>query len=481
MSSAPRGKAWASEEDWQMHRDIITHHWWVEDKPLKEVQAIMAEEHDFHASDKMYKGRLKTWGLLKNLKSKDADQIMGLAKTGVATGPLVIRGRNMGSKKWQKRLNRVVAPDESTNLVPSRRKSALYTLPLPDHLAPPDTFRLTEAGLHAVRDFTSRQFSTGVWDLSGLPYDFDRDPTDSWSNGTTLATENLVKDRSAPENFAILNKCFDQYTAVVDQATPMLVPCTMNNVISLLRVGPGIADSLLRYSSGLVAIKLGEDHPLSYFLSQMRTLGAVQLPLVARPILNAYFDDIVSNSHPANRWLSAVYPVYAKMMQKWGAVPQQAVIAIFNSTIKGIEKSLADEDNATMDPVHYEQMDRNLHEAKIYFMSYLVDQQEFLDADRIADETGKWLFSGETAKKYPEQHEQWLRIKGRILVGLDKPEEAAEYLKKTYHARRIRLGPKNHRTQRAINELEEHYRSLNDEESANKWHAKFQESFRDDT
>jgi hypothetical protein len=50
MSSAPRGKAWASDEDWQKHREIITRHWWAEDKPLKEVQAIMAEEHDFHAS-----------------------------------------------------------------------------------------------------------------------------------------------------------------------------------------------------------------------------------------------------------------------------------------------------------------------------------------------------------------------------------------------------------------------------------------------
>jgi hypothetical protein len=50
MSSAPRGKAWASEEDWQMHKSLITSLWWEEDKPLKEVQAIMADKHDFHAS-----------------------------------------------------------------------------------------------------------------------------------------------------------------------------------------------------------------------------------------------------------------------------------------------------------------------------------------------------------------------------------------------------------------------------------------------
>ncbi|KAF3008149.1 hypothetical protein E8E14_002840 [Neopestalotiopsis sp. 37M] len=482
MSSAPRGKAWASEEDWQNHRDVITRLWWEDDKPLKEVQAIMADKHDFHASDKMYKGRLKAWGLLKNLKSKDADQIMGLAKSGVATGPLVIRGRNMGSKKWQKRLNRVTAPDELTgSAMMGRRSSGLViALPLPGHLAAPDTLRLTEAGLIAIRDFATLQFTSQAWDLSGLPYDFDSDKTDNWSTGIMLAAQNLVKDRTSANNFAILNKCFDQYQAVVEQASPMLIPSTLNNVIRLLPV-PEISQSLLSYAANLINIRLGEDHPLSRLLSQLNILGAAQVPLVARTILNAYFDIIVSNSHPANRWRSSVYPHYAKLMQTWGAMPGEAVTTVFHQTISGIEQSLANQEllppsDPEVAAEHREQLLRHLQEAKMYFALYLIDTKRFIEADGIAEEMSGWLCSG-GADRYPEQYEQWLRTKARILVGLERPNEATQYFVQTYEARRNRLGHANHRTTRAISELEEHYRNINDEAAAEKLHREFEESY----
>lgn len=423
--------------------------------------------------DKMYKGRLKAWGLMKNLKSRDADQIMGMAKSGTASGPLVIRGRNMGSKKWQKRLNRVVAPELKENLAQSRRNSIIFTLPPTAYVGQPDTFRLTEAGLQAIRDFTTRQFQTQAWDLSTLPYDFDSDKTDGWQNGTMLATQNLVKDRSSASNFAILSKCFEAYGAVVDQATPALVPCTISSVIQLLRVGPDVADSLLRYAAALINIKLGNDHPLSRFLSQMQTLGAAQVPLIARAILSAYFDIIVTNSHPANRWRSAVYPTYAKMMQNWGALPREAVGVIFGKTIKDIELMLDEDPTNTIDS---EQMDRHLKEVKIYFAVYLTEQRRFDEADEIAEELSIWMQEG-GAEKFPEQYEQLLRIKARILVGLERPDEATEYYVKTYVARRDRLGIGHHRTTRAISELEEHYRSLNDIEAAEKLHAEFEASY----
>ncbi|KAH8199689.1 hypothetical protein TruAng_006158 [Truncatella angustata] len=481
MSSAPKGKAWASDEDWQKHRDIITNLWWVEDKPLKDVQTIMADEYDFHASDKMYKGRLKGWGLLKNLKSKDANQIMGLAKSGVATGPLVIRGRPMGSKKWQKRLNRVVTPGESASSpVLIRKNSAVYHLPLPEHLAAPDTLRLTETGLQAIRDFTALKFTTQAWDLSGLPYDFDNDKTDGWSNGTVLATQNLIKDRNSATNFSILNKCFEEYAAVVDQATPALIPCTLNNVIRLIPVGPAVADELLGYAARLITIKYGGDHPLSRFMAQMHILGAVQVPLVARAILGAYFDIIVENSHPANRWRTAMYPTYARIMQQfWGALPADAVAKIYDDTIRKIEASLALLDMESADSLLYDQTNRHLYEVKGYYVVWLVDQKRFPEADQVAEEMGTWLRAG-AAMEYKEQWEQYLRIKALILVGLERPEEATPFFVQVYESRRDRLGLKNHRTTRSISDLEEHYRSLNNVEAAEKLHTEFEASYEDE-
>lgn len=50
MPPAARGRAWASAEEWQSLKDIITELWWDEDKPLKEVAEIMREKHGFLAT-----------------------------------------------------------------------------------------------------------------------------------------------------------------------------------------------------------------------------------------------------------------------------------------------------------------------------------------------------------------------------------------------------------------------------------------------
>lgn len=427
----------------------------------------------------MYKARLKAWGLTKNLKATDAKQIMDLAKSGVVKGPLVIRGRSMGAKKWQKRLNKVTAKSESsTGLVPTRNYRFWPTpTPSPDRLtAPdPDTYRMTQISLQAVRDFANNRFETGAWDLMGLPYDFDSDKTDNWAGGFIQVTRNLVKDRNAPANFVLLHKLFEQASAVIDQATPQLIPGALWNIMHCLRVGPELADTLIRYVYSMVSIKLGRSHPLTCFWAQMHTLGALQIQQILPAIIKAYFDIVVDHSHPANRWRVAVYPSCARLLQKWDGMTSSSVVTVYDRTIRGIEEYQERKGPELMDPASFEQIDRHLHEVKIYLAIYLHEQEQYIEADAIVESVGQWLGSG-AAAKYPEQYEQWLRIKAQVLVALGKATEATSYFIDTYEARRSRLGLDNSRTTRSMLDLEEHYRQLNLIDEAEKLRIEFEAS-----
>ncbi|RYP75004.1 hypothetical protein DL771_002652 [Monosporascus sp. 5C6A] len=66
---------WATQYDWDVHREAISRLYWDESRPLPEVMEIMRLQHNFHATARMYKFRFKKWGLAKNLKADQEEQI----------------------------------------------------------------------------------------------------------------------------------------------------------------------------------------------------------------------------------------------------------------------------------------------------------------------------------------------------------------------------------------------------------------------
>ena len=41
---------WATQDDWDAHRETISRLYWDESRPLPEVMDIMRSRHDFHAT-----------------------------------------------------------------------------------------------------------------------------------------------------------------------------------------------------------------------------------------------------------------------------------------------------------------------------------------------------------------------------------------------------------------------------------------------
>ncbi|KAK0701320.1 Clr5 domain-containing protein [Lasiosphaeris hirsuta] len=65
------GKKWASNEDWEKQRKVITDLYVKENYKLREIHDYISREHGFYATPKMYKTRFRRWNLWKNTKAAD--------------------------------------------------------------------------------------------------------------------------------------------------------------------------------------------------------------------------------------------------------------------------------------------------------------------------------------------------------------------------------------------------------------------------
>ncbi|KAG6997668.1 hypothetical protein G7Y79_00038g074270 [Physcia stellaris] len=93
-------------DDWNSRRDLITRLYRDEDRPLKEIMAMM-NGPGFRATPKMFKSRIHKWGLDKKLKEREARAIvhMQARRRGKATR-MLLRGKAVDIKTAQSHLKR---------------------------------------------------------------------------------------------------------------------------------------------------------------------------------------------------------------------------------------------------------------------------------------------------------------------------------------------------------------------------------------
>ncbi|EFX05364.1 hypothetical protein CMQ_3433 [Grosmannia clavigera kw1407] len=119
---------WARSADWDMHRARITELYRDRGLHLDQVIEIMAREHGFYASPRMYKTRISKWAIDKNYKAADVACMLLLKRQRAAQGKassFVLRGRRVDWAKieqYLKRdstlLHRLEAGDDLLDLVP---------------------------------------------------------------------------------------------------------------------------------------------------------------------------------------------------------------------------------------------------------------------------------------------------------------------------------------------------------------------------
>lgn len=139
---------WAQINDWEVHRDRITELYRDQGLHLKQVQKIMAEQHQFYASQRMYKTRISKWAIDKNLKAADVATLLRLQQQRAALGKksrFTIRGREIDFARVDQYLKRDPTllkrsqhgEDALGDILPGHMEAAGITCRTPSPTPPP--------------------------------------------------------------------------------------------------------------------------------------------------------------------------------------------------------------------------------------------------------------------------------------------------------------------------------------------------------
>ncbi|KIW29191.1 uncharacterized protein PV07_05019 [Cladophialophora immunda] len=92
-----------SQDEWTSIKGVFIELYVHQGKKLSEIQQILADQYNFHATEKAFKRRIALWGAFKNYKAAEKEAVVGLMArstcTDEATPPVQLRGKPV---KWDR-------------------------------------------------------------------------------------------------------------------------------------------------------------------------------------------------------------------------------------------------------------------------------------------------------------------------------------------------------------------------------------------
>ncbi|KAG7005183.1 hypothetical protein G7Y79_00021g050500 [Physcia stellaris] len=158
---------WASRADWIQHKKAISQLY--AQNTLPEVMKIMESQYNFKATAKMYKTRIKRWGLDKKHKEKEMRAIVHKRAHRADKGKASvfwIRGKEVDYKDvvryWERRHIPMaeVLRQRAESSTPEPVECRTPVLP---PLSTPAEFAIPERIFIQVRDYHRGSFESGIW------------------------------------------------------------------------------------------------------------------------------------------------------------------------------------------------------------------------------------------------------------------------------------------------------------------------------
>ncbi|KAF3014727.1 hypothetical protein E8E14_008227 [Neopestalotiopsis sp. 37M] len=294
-SGGAPGRQWATVEDWELHKEKITTLYWDQDKTLKEVSEIMEKEHNLHATQKMYKHRIKLWGLTKNLSAGKVRKALWEASRGKATLP-VIRGRVPGPASMKQELKSRLPSEYSFLAADALSRSRTMSLelsqssrtvspsPFATKIDAPAQFRHIESCLAAVLEYTRNRVQTSIWDRKwNIVLE---DYSDVWHNKFFNGLA-MIKAGRMKQGFQMIDICLKNYKMQILKEHPLLIIETYSIFLRLSLERLDLAHVVLRYIAGLCRVCLGPAHPFSRIWASLMPLGMDQVRAAAAVVIKA--------------------------------------------------------------------------------------------------------------------------------------------------------------------------------------------------
>ncbi|ORY63367.1 Clr5 domain-containing protein [Pseudomassariella vexata] len=261
---------WATSNDWAAVRDIVTELYAWEGMSLQALMQWMRENHNFHATAKMYKYRFKIWGVRKNFKSSEIDELLA----------------NNSHEHVQAHSRCQPARDGRIISASHDKEPPGRLVPYPSHLATPDCLRIPEECIRFSRDYIDSR----VWQYSIDKNAFLREWYGTFARGESLLAAGMVQDA-----FSHFQRGFSQTADGVAGQDPSFFVWMYSAAMTLFESAPEVAKSLITYTAHMCRVTHGPHHPLSLLLSRMNRMDIHELVKGARQVLESYFQYLESS------------------------------------------------------------------------------------------------------------------------------------------------------------------------------------------
>ncbi|KJK62722.1 Clr5 domain protein [Aspergillus parasiticus SU-1] len=215
---------WATEADFAEHRATITSLY--RQKPLVDVMEHMRGEHQFQATARMYKARLKRWHVSKHVRYRTDDAQCQTSKTPHA--PVGDAARSIASRQ-------PALPTVAPGLgAPVHQQKGLDCLKI--------------LGKYVDGNPTSGRWQTSPTFMASLQ-------NSDWLAQITTVTI-LLKGGQVQTGFHLLGGCFDTYKTNLKAESPLLTSETFMAAFQLMSISLGLGWSFLKYTCQLSGIVL---------------------------------------------------------------------------------------------------------------------------------------------------------------------------------------------------------------------------------
>ncbi|KAK1976421.1 Clr5 domain-containing protein [Colletotrichum cereale] len=278
-------KPYATDDVWNCHRSIIRRLYREENKSLKQVKRIMEWEYNLFATERMFKTRIKSWGLDKKLKEVEVLRILQLKRERDAVGKksrFSIRDQEVDWERLEHYLSR--RPDlrnksrGSVRDAIAARLDVICRTPSPGPcisalLDGPPEVQLPDEILRIFRNYVWGAWES-VWTLQGNDlYGYDRECGRGRVNkmyGDLGNARTLLKRNKMQAAFRIINQSLDSLGRVIKDQEPEILYMLSYRI---LRLDHEIAEPLIVFISEMHTAVLGPRHPLSLVWDRLRHMS----------------------------------------------------------------------------------------------------------------------------------------------------------------------------------------------------------------
>ncbi|KAF4121832.1 hypothetical protein GMORB2_1672 [Geosmithia morbida] len=313
--SRPHAREQVSAESWEEHKAVIHDLYLEQRKPLKEVMAIMAEKHNFHATPKMYKTRFSQWGFVKNNTEDEVKKLLSMKFQRDAEGKVsefVRNGKiiNLGTYLKRKGVTEYDLVDFELPVdLPSHIRCRTPTPPpAPDYLGTPDLVRAQELVVTNMRKafLQCRQWETETSKAVGWT------STMVWGapSSEMLTEANFYFEAGdADSGGQCLMNAFNQLEMDLKQLSPQAM---MEMLLGMVRRDAGLMTALCKYVAAFATTNYDRSHPLRQILTCLYEVqqkhGAMMVSELlwgSAPMVAEELEAIYGRRHPyaARTWI----------------------------------------------------------------------------------------------------------------------------------------------------------------------------------